>query len=523
MASFGANLVKTNIGLRNLSATTGISVRTLSLWEQTAERSGSSIESMRETISSMDKAIKEFDSAGQGSELGKLLLNLDNAGVRINRSNPNGQRKNAVEMITEIMAAMDRLHYTEADKNRAFNQLGMMDRSVMAVLNKGLEHWQAQLNAQKEIGVVTQENVEVSEKLNEAWYTMTQRIESLGRALLNTIVNPLTEFFGVIGAGAKVQEERSKGPSGGGSRGGAFLAPWWLPGFKGGSGSTGSPNQSPAPSNPMGDAGSSGGIPQTGETGELPKNAKPNQFSVGAQSLGDATQTMSALGVTLAQYDAFRQGMANIESSGGNYGLMGGAGRKYAGAYQLDREEINKAAKSLGERTPSQSQFLSDKLMQERYFDANMRMNHEQLMTDPRYAAMSPTEQLKMLGYAHNQGVGGARKFLGGGPVGHDAFGTPGTRYIQEIDKQLRGRRDDSFEKGTTPLSLLSNPRLLRAPRYNMGYGQSGNYSTSETVVHSMIVNGAQKPTDDAYGIASDANQSLERGRWVQQFTTGPM
>jgi hypothetical protein len=38
-----------------------------------------------------------------------------------------------------------------------------------------------------------------------------------------------------------------------------------------------------------------------------------------------------------------------------------------------------------------------------------------------------------------------------------------------------------------------------------------------------MIVNGAKQPTDDAYGIAVDANQSLERGRFVQQFTTGPM
>jgi hypothetical protein len=113
-----------------------------------------------------------------------------------------------------------------------------------------------------------------------------------------------------------------------------------------------------------------------------------------------------------------------------------------------------------------------------------------------------------MLGYAHNQGAHGAEKFLATGRTGRDAFGTPGTRYISEIDRQLKDR-DDPFERGGTPLPLLSNPRLLRAPRYNMGYGQGGNYSTSETVVHSMIVNGA--------------NQSLERGRFVQQFTTGPM
>jgi hypothetical protein len=150
-------------------------------------------------------------------------------------------------------------------------------------------------------------------------------------------------------------------------------------------------------------------------------------------------------------------------------------------------------------------------------------MNHEQLLkTSARYASMRPADQLKMLGYAHNQGAHGAAKFLETGRVGNDAFGTPGTRYIQEIDKQLKST-GDAFTGGGVPLPLLSNPRLLRAPRYNMGYGQGGNYSTSETNVHSMIVNGAPKPTDDAYGIAVDADASLERGRFVQQFTTGPM
>jgi hypothetical protein len=509
MAKFGADLVQANIGLRNIAQITGISVTTISQWGQAAERAGSSVASMNSAILGMDRAIKEFDSKGGGSELGTLLRNFHDRGIDISRNNPQGGRKTATEMITEIMSAMDKLHYTDQDKNRAMRALGVMDDSVIVVLNKGLDAWKKLLDEQKSIGLVTDENIKSAEALTKAWYAMTQQVEGLGRAILDKLANPLVEVFGAAG---NVAQGKVEYPAKGTPNFFDDARSIWGSLKKGAAKAT-EAGKSPTLNDRFG---------PFGDSGDIPKKATPNQFSVGAQSISGASQTASALGITPAQYDAFRQGMANIESSGGNYGLMGGAGRKYAGAYQLSREEIDRAAKSFGERSPSQTQFLSDKQMQERYFDAVTRMNHEQLLKNARYAAMSPTDQLKMLGYAHNQGAHGAEKFLATGRTGRDAFGTPGTRYISEIDRQLKDR-DDPFERGGTPLPLLSNPRLLRAPRYNMGYGQGGNYSTSETVVHSMIVNGAKQPTDDAYGIAVDANQSLERGRFVQQFTTGPM
>jgi hypothetical protein len=413
-------------------------------------------------------------------------------------------------MIDDIMVAMDKLHYTEQDKTRALRGLGVMDDSVITILNKGVDSWKKFRDAQIDIGVVTNDNIKAAESLTNAWYTMTQKIESLGRSLLGWIVDPLVQLFGAAGNVAQGKVEYpAKGTPNFFNDAGTI----WNSLKKGANKALDA--KTPTLNDRFG---------PLGDSGDIPKKATPNQFSVGAQAISGASQTANSLGITPAQYDAFRQGMANIESSGGNYGLMGGAGRKYAGAYQLSREEIDRAAKSFGEQSPTTAQFLGNKAMQERYFDAVTRMNHEQLMkTSAKYASMSPADQLKMLGYAHNQGAHGAAKFLETGRVGSDAFGTPGTRYISEIDRQLKGSRGDAFDGGGTPLPLLSNPRLLRAPRYNMGYGQGGNYSTSETVVHSMIVNGAKQPTDDAYGIAVDANQSLERGRMIQQFTTGPM
>ena len=47
--------------------------------------------------------------------------------------------------------------------------------------------------------------------------------------------------------------------------------------------------------------------------------------------------------------------------------------------------------------------------------------------------------------------------------------------------------------------------------------------ATSETNVHSLIINGPGKPvTDDAYGLGVDAGPSLERATFMNQTTDGP-
>ena len=58
-------------------------------------------------------------------------------------------------------------------------------------------------------------------------------------------------------------------------------------------------------------------------------------------------------------------------------------------------------------------------------------------MRAPKFQALSQTEKLEIMGYAHNQGVGGAMKYLRSGQIGRYAFGTPGTAYFEPIKKRL--------------------------------------------------------------------------------------
>ncbi len=147
---------------------------------------------------------------------------------------------------------------------------------------------------------------------------------------------------------------------------------------------------------------------------------------------GDITKTM---GITPKQYQAFTSGVAQIE--GGRYDKMGGAGGHFAGRYQFGRPEITETAKQLSEPNPTTQQFLHDPKMQERFMEAYSAEHYRQLMREPKFQALSQTQKLEMMGYAHNQGVGGALKYLRTGQAGRDAFGTSGTAYFDPIKKRL--------------------------------------------------------------------------------------
>lgn len=149
--------------------------------------------------------------------------------------------------------------------------------------------------------------------------------------------------------------------------------------------------------------------------------------------------TTKALGVSAEEYNVFKQSIANIESRGGEYGITGGANNHYQGAYQMGEAAKKDAAKLLGIKVPTREEFLANPELQEKMFDAFTANNHKWLMkNNKKYAQLSPKEQMKVLGYAHNQGMGGANKWLKTGKVGKDAFGTKADKYAKEIEKNMK-------------------------------------------------------------------------------------
>jgi hypothetical protein len=174
------------------------------------------------------------------------------------------------------------------------------------------------------------------------------------------------------------------------------------------------------------------------------------------------TDVQKAVGVSGAEWAAYRYGLASIES-GGKYGIMGGSSNRFAGAYQMGGAEISETARRLGEPVPSRQQFLSDSAMQERFINSYTAQHHEYLMKNSSvYRNLSPQKKLEVLGYAHNQGAGGASQWLRTGVAGRDAFQTSGTAYPRAIEARLNAL---NAQRPVAPPALPPPPSPIPSPR----------------------------------------------------------
>lgn len=289
--------------------------------------------------------------------------------------------------------------------------------------------------------------------------------------------------YGGPGGGSYSGGGSTAGPGGGMSRGGLPSSSATPPVFgggrfnglggraPGGGGSAAVPpqGQGGGASPPPASGGGGYPMPSGGITPNAPTGGKPDYLPPIS-----GTRTMEALGATPEQWNAFRRGVTSIESNYGKANRMGGSSGRFAGMYQMGmigREEVSGTAKLLGEKNPTPQEFLGDKRMQDRFFDAYTAQHHKQLMAgSPRYRSMSPEQKLQVLGYAHNQGVGSRRRMNGaigwleGGREGRDAWGTSGTAYSKAIGREMRNAAPSTPPVAPPPTAQQPTTPLVPDP-----------------------------------------------------------
>ena len=160
------------------------------------------------------------------------------------------------------------------------------------------------------------------------------------------------------------------------------------------------------------------------------ENAPPD--TSGSPWAAKYTLTQKALGITAKQYDAYRQAVGWIESRNNPNQGAGGAGGHYYGMYQFGTAATQTTSAFLKDSV-SKEDFESNQDLAEKHFDALSYLNHRALSKTDEYNSLSALKKLAVLGYAHNQGAGGARKWLQSGVEGRDAFGTSGKKYYDAI------------------------------------------------------------------------------------------
>lgn len=201
-----------------------------------------------------------------------------------------------------------------------------------------------------------------------------------------------------------------------------------------------------------------------------------------------ATSIKEAMGLSDAEWNAFREGLTDIE--GKHYGRMGGFKGRYAGRYQMGPKEITETAARLGVPRPSQQEFLSNPQLQEKFFENYTLDHHRTLMKSEKYRNMSTLEKLQMLGYSHNQGAGGGLKYLRTGIGGRDGWGFDARKYFGTIR-----RRYEQMAKAGAGASAFDRPNEARAwPGQDTG-GLGNLLGAQGTALTSSISNDNRQST----------------------------
>lgn len=145
--------------------------------------------------------------------------------------------------------------------------------------------------------------------------------------------------------------------------------------------------------------------------------------------------------------DTYGQSVGQIES-GNRYEITGGYNNAYQGRYQMGRDAL--ADVGVGFTAADREAFLADPDAQDAAFRAFTLQNHATLSRlSRRYREMPRTEQLGILGYAHNQGAGGALDYLRTGTAGRDGFGTNPEVYITAVRNGLAAGQTQTKEDDT--------------------------------------------------------------------------
>ncbi|MFZ9740421.1 MAG: peptidoglycan DD-metalloendopeptidase family protein [Candidatus Nanopelagicaceae bacterium] len=169
-------------------------------------------------------------------------------------------------------------------------------------------------------------------------------------------------------------------------------------------------------------------------------------------AVGVDNKLFKEIGASAEDWDIFRNTVAHIESKGA-YDIAGGSGGHYDGRYQMGADAKTDAARVLGIPDPghnsaSRAAYRNKPELQEKMFAAYTIANHRYLMRNKDYKNASVERKLQILGYAHNQGMGGAEKWLKTGEVGADGFGTKGTKYTDALAANFKAR-DKAIKDGT--------------------------------------------------------------------------
>ena len=149
----------------------------------------------------------------------------------------------------------------------------------------------------------------------------------------------------------------------------------------------------------------------------------------------ETERVIETVGFAPDQWEAYKQGIADIESSGGDYKATRG---QHLGKYQMSNDARSDAAKSLGFRNPTKEEFLNSPILQERMFAEYTRRNYMHLIRNsPEFRAMSETQRMKTLARGQLGAENLRRTLAGEQSEKTDALGTKSIAFERSVSSRF--------------------------------------------------------------------------------------
>lgn len=171
----------------------GVSVENLSLWGDAAKIAGGSSEGFIASLDSLNTALTQMDVTGKSRALPflkELGINMESAAYK---------GKTAMELLPEIAEAMGKMEKTQAIG--IGRKLGL-DMGTIMMLQSGRKSLDELLARQKELGVVTANQAEISAKFNDSLDDTSHAFRGVWLGIAESVLPALTwvmEKFQAVG------------------------------------------------------------------------------------------------------------------------------------------------------------------------------------------------------------------------------------------------------------------------------------------------------------------------------------
>lgn len=184
-----------------LSTALGVGVEDMQAWGEATKRAGGTVEGFYSSLGAMNEKVQEYAKFGEGE--GKKIF--ESLGIAVKDAGGNVREATAIMAdLAEKAESMDKAQFAGIAK-----KLGI-DQGTIMLLQQGRQALDEAILRQKELGVYTKQDTEISAKFNDTIADLWQSMKVGSAVLLRMIIPAITRFIEWITKGVKFLREHEK-------------------------------------------------------------------------------------------------------------------------------------------------------------------------------------------------------------------------------------------------------------------------------------------------------------------------